>query len=239
MEKDRLSNLIKILPLLKNPALKEAKELEDSIFNRTIDSQEKLKDIRRAISVNKIGFWQHITLLLVTIVGFSVALHSQSNTTPSLLIRLSLGLMVVSVIIGLVLIREQIEIDQFRSIKEQLITYDYNTTLLNWMAGKLNHKEASEIITTIVLRGLMTDPVSEAPVFKTKEFKDSNFFDLLKKYEHQIPSVQKGTDFASFKFIHSPSEKFFAKNFVLIVSSFYLITALSLVVFLLSLFFQY
>lgn len=130
-------------------------------------------------------FWKHATIILVTIVGFSSALFSITNTSPNIFILFSLGLMLLGILIGLLLIREDIDFKQHNNLIQAMFKYNDGVLRSKIESGEIII--GSERHKGLILAHLI-ETFKDNPYFTKKDFPFKSFaYELAEKYASQLP----------------------------------------------------
>lgn len=188
---------------------------------------EKISSSLQATRLHKIDFWEHITLVLITVVGFSVALFSQSDGPLNVFIYLALGLMLLSVVIGLLLIREDIDINQHNEFTSGVFSYNSWMVMERVEKGELNpqSEEHKGLVIANIIEGFKNIPTFNEKIFnKYAE-------DLANKYKGKLPFQQFLKETKGKNRWSDSVQMMFARHFHRIVDVFYLITFASLLLF--------
>lgn len=169
-------------------------------------------------------FWKHITIILATIVGFSSSLISITGYHPNIFLLTSLGLMILALLFGLLLVREDIDYQMHATFKNTV--YQYNYYMLQKDVENGNLLSGSEKHAGLILANLIYG-FSSPHISKQNLGLNQKAYDLAKKYESQLP-LQKYMIKTGRSRYEDIIQKLFIKYTNQIALGFYLVVFLSL-----------
>lgn len=197
----------------------------DENFNKALRALDKLLIDVQEHKRGQREFWKHVTIILVTVISFSSALFSVTDTSPNFFILSSLGLMLLGVLIGLLLIREDVDFEQHNNFIQAM--FKYNDGILR---SKIENGEivvGSEKHKGLILAHII-ETFKDNPYYTKRDLGLNSYaYKLAEKHVDQLPSreflVNKGKSRYA-----DPVQKLFLKRFNWIVNLFYLIIFSSL-----------
>ena len=205
------------------------KNSSDKYYQLAKNELDKINTSVQDTRLRKYDFWKHTTLIIVTIIGFSVALFSISTKTPNIFILISLGLMLVDVLLGLLILREDIDINQHQGFVNNIFSYNNWIILDKVQNGELNaqSEEHKGLFIANLIEGFKDNPSFN----KDKEFFNQYSYNLAEKYKDKLPFQQFLKETGGRNRWKDPVQKVVVKHFELLVNSYYLILFVSLVLF--------
>jgi len=198
----------------------------DEHFKKATSTMDLLAQDLGSIRVSQREHWKHITTILATIVGLSTVLLSQGDSVPNSFVLSSLVLMLITMLIGFLIIKEDLDLTQHNKLWTSVFQYNSAIIMARVSNGELDTKSEEYIGLTIANFIELTQ--------NNSSFADEKIFnryseDLADKYRSKLPFQRylKKLDTKKGLWISKIRKKVVWKHLGLLITAFYLYTTVS------------
>ncbi len=186
--------------------------------------ETKEQFVRQQESVKNLSldFWKSIITVQATILGISIALWGHTEITPSIILKITWLLEILSIIQGFLLFNNHLEIENRNNY--ETLKYSLNMQEIQNLENKGEFKSRNDMKAGMLIATIM----SIIPK-KEQSFWKPYAYELAEKYKAQLPSKQLFKEYKISKF-----RNLLIEHNQKLITSFYMVSACSFLTLMIS-----